>query len=73
MSIPNIEYTEFKELEGKLNAYLCMCFEDKTSVSLKELLDFIENQSITEREKLHLSVSAILTINKLNYSILFLQ
>lgn len=61
--IPNIDYTSFKELEGKLNTYIVMCGNDKEKITMGDLIDFIIKQPITEREKLHLALSAAYTIN----------
>lgn len=64
--IPPIAYANFKELEGKFNTFITMCFNDKTTLSFEEVTDFIEAQKITSREKIHLALSSSSTFWALN-------
>jgi len=63
--IPPIAYSNFKELEGKLNTAIIQLSNDKISLSFEELNDFIDAQKITSREKIHLALSAAFTIDTL--------
>lgn len=63
MKIPDIDYTDFKTLEGELNTFIIMTVNDKETLSMGELLDFIDKQPITSREKIQLAISAMVTIN----------
>ena len=66
MKIDSIEYSNFKELEAKLNTLIVMYANDKKDISVADLKDFICAQDIGEREKVHLAISAMATIGRHN-------
>jgi hypothetical protein len=53
-----MDFKDAKTCEGKLNTYIVMCKVNSETITIKDLLDFIEPLPFTVREKIHIGISA---------------